>query len=111
MTNDTNKGTAAERLIDEKLTKAGITGERVTSDRIDDVIKEVHYHVFPGTTITVCCLITHTGFSIVGESACADPTNFREATGKEFAYQKARLKLMDFEGYMLKAKLHQMQKQ
>ena len=70
-------------------------------------IKDEAYHVFPGTTVTVCCLSLENGFTVVGESACASPANFDEELGRKIARQNAREKIWALEGYALRQKLHE----
>ena len=60
------------------------------------------YHVFPGTTLTVCCLTLANGFNVVGESACASPENFDEALGRKIARDNAKGKIWALEGYALR---------
>ena len=47
------------------------------------------YHVFPGTTLTVCCLKLRNGFTVTGESAAASPENFDVELGKKIARSNA----------------------
>ena len=60
------------------------------------------YHVFPGTTHTVCLLTLPNGFTVTGESSCVDPRTFDAATGRRMAYERARDKLWALEGYRLR---------
>jgi hypothetical protein len=59
--------------IEKQIVAKGLTAPRITSDGIDRKIKEAKYHVFEGTCLTVCCLVLHNGYTVVGESACASP--------------------------------------
>ena len=80
---------------------------RLTPDDIDTVIVEEDYHVFPGTTLTVCRLGLMNGFSVTGESAAASPANFNEAIGRMIARENARNKVWMLEGYLLKQHLYE----
>ena len=53
----------------------------LTQASIEAVVLREAYHVFPGTTLTVCCLTLRNGFHVTGESACADPALFNAAKG------------------------------
>lgn len=89
----------------DEIKAKGLTAPRVTPDHIESVIVAGSYHVFPGTTVTVCCLTLRNGFTVIGESACADPANFNEELGRKIAYDNARNKIWQLEGYLLRQKL------
>jgi hypothetical protein len=100
----------ANRLSDEALVEAaiqskGLTAPRVTIADIDAAIVGADYHVFDGTTLTVCCLQLRNGFTVTGESACVSPENFNPALGREIAYANARNKIWSLEGYRLRHEL------
>ena len=63
------------------------------------------YHVFPGTTMTVCALKLRNGFVVVGESAAASPENFDEAIGRRIARENARNRIWALEDYVLRERL------
>lgn len=114
----------AEDLAIEKEIKAkGLTAPRLTPDYIDSKIKEVEYilprdvckrdngvEVFDAPlslqTLTFCILTLENGFTVTGESACASPENFDAEIGKKIAYQNAREKIWQLEGYLLRQRLH-----
>lgn len=78
------------------------TAPRVTPDQVDATIVGEDYHVFPGTTLTVCCLTLKNGFTVTGESACASPENFDAAFGRKLARDEAKRKIWALEGYALR---------
>ena len=94
-----------EQEIESKLVESGKTAPRLSPKDIDAVIAKADYHVFPGTTVTVCCLTLQNGFNVVGESAAVSPENFDADIGKEVAFNKARDKVWALEGYLLKQRL------
>ena len=77
----------------------------LTSAHIDDQIVGEQYHVFPGTTMTVCCLTLRNGFNVIGYSACVHPDNFDAAVGRALARSNARDKVWELEGYLLRDQL------
>lgn len=79
--------------------------EMVTDSQLEDLIDMEQYYVFPGTTVTVCCLVLRNGFGVVGKSACASPEIFSEELGQKFARADAKNKMWDLEGYVLRNKL------
>lgn len=47
---------ADETSIEQQIQAKGLTAPRITPDHIDACILAEQYHVFPGTTVTICCL-------------------------------------------------------
>ena len=72
---------------------------------MDATIVSEQFHVFPGTTMTVCALTLRNGYIVIGESAAASPENFDEAIGRKIARENARNKIWALEGYLLREKL------
>jgi hypothetical protein len=91
--------------VEQEIQAKGLTAPRITPARIDEVIVGEDYHVFPGTMLTVCCLILANGFSVTGESACASPENFNAELGKKIARENAKQKIWALEGYALRERL------
>jgi hypothetical protein len=55
--------------------------------------------------LTICVVITHSGFTITGTSACVSPENYNEDLGRRIAREEAVDKLWGFEGYVLRKSL------
>lgn len=94
-----------EAAIEAEIQRKGLNAPRLTPQHIDDQIIAENYHVFPGTTLTVCALTLRNGFQVVGESAAASPENFDEKIGRKIAHDNARNKIWALEGYLLRSKL------
>lgn len=94
-----------ETAIEAELQRKGLNAPRPNPQHIDDQILAEQFHVFPGTTLTVCALTLRNGFQVVGESAAASPENFDEAIGRKIARDNARNKIWALEGYLLRSKL------
>lgn len=94
-----------EQAIESEIQAKGLNAPRLSPEKIDAVIVEEDYHVFPGTTLTVCCLKLRNGFTVTGESAAASPSNFNEEIGRKIARTNAREKIWALEGYLLREKL------
>ena len=90
--------------IEKELQEKGLNAPRL-SPIIQEQIVDEAYYVFPGTTVTVCCLTLRNGYNVIGESASVSLENFHEDIGKKVAYIKARDKIWALEGYLLKSKL------
>jgi hypothetical protein len=97
--------TREEAVIENEIKFKGLTGPRITPERIDQQIVREDYYVFPGTVLTVCMLELENGFQVVGHSAPVSKENFDEALGKKIAREKAREQIWSLEGYLLKTML------
>lgn len=94
-----------ETALEQDLQAKGLTAPRLTPDDIDGVIQREDYHVFPGTTLTVCALTLRNGFVVTGTSAAASPANYDEAIGRQIARANARARIWELEGYLLRERL------
>lgn len=89
---------------------------KVTPESIKAKIRNVRYmrpgmHVSPYEAnsldpITLCFITMENGFTVIGHSACADPSNFDADLGRKIAYENAFDQLWPLEGYLLKEDLH-----
>lgn len=98
--------TKDEAAIESEIQSKGLNAPRLTPQLIDNTIIAEQYHVFPGTTLTVCALTLRNGFQVTGESAAASPANFDEAIGRKIARDNARNKIWALEGYLLRQRLY-----
>jgi len=94
-----------EQKIENEIQSKGKVAPRVTPSLIDGKIVSEQYHVFKGTTLTVCALTLENGYIVTGESAAASPSNFDESIGRKIARDNARNKIWALEGYLLREKL------
>lgn len=99
------KQPTTDAAIEAEIVARGQTAPRVTTERIEEVIVNTDFYVFPGTTLTVCCLTLRNGFTVTGESAAASPANFDQEIGRQIAFKNAREKVWPLEGYLLKQRL------
>jgi hypothetical protein len=95
-----------EAAVEQEIVEKGLTAPRITPELIDATIVAEQYHVFPGTTLTVCALTLENGYQVVGESACASPKNFDAVLGRKIARDNARNKIWALEGYRLRSDLN-----
>ncbi len=96
-----------EAQIEKEIQAKGLNAPRLNPQMIDDAIVSEQYHVFVGTTMTVCALTLRNGYIVTGESAAASPENFDQAIGRKIARDNARNKIWALEGYLLREKLAQ----
>lgn len=94
-----------EKALDAELNRRNLNAPRLRPEDIDATIRAEQYHVFPGTTLTVCCLTLRNGYQVTGESAAASPENFDEEVGRAIARRNARDKIWSLEGYLLRERL------
>ena len=74
----------------------------VTLEDINNEICGETYHVFEGTTVTVCLLTLKNGYNVVGQSACVDPKNFNNELGEKIAKENAINKCWELLGFRLR---------
>ena len=96
-----------EEEIELEIQAKDLNAPRLTPKKIDETILGEQYHVFPETTVTVCCLTLRNGFCVIGKSAAASPENFNVDIGMKVARQNARREIWELEGYLLRHQLHQ----
>ena len=94
-----------EQALEAEIQAKGLNAPRLNPAMIDATITGEAYHVFPGTTLTVCALTLRNGFIVTGESAAASPANFNEMIGRQIARENARGKIWALEGYLLRERL------
>jgi hypothetical protein len=94
-----------EQQIEAEIQAKGLNAPRLNPGMIDAAIVSEQYHVFAGTTMTVCALTLRNGYIVTGESAAASPENFDQAIGRKIARDNARNKIWALEGYLLREKL------
>lgn len=97
----------SEQSLERQIQAKGLNAPRLTPDQIDAAIVREDFHIFPGTTVTVCLLKLRNGFSVTGESAAVSPANFDEEIGRKVARDNARNKIWQLEGYLLRQRLYE----
>ena len=95
-----------EQALEQQIQARRPPVPRLTPADIDLVIVGEDYHVFPGTTVTVCCLTLRNGAKAVGHNYGAiDQTRQDWVTGKREARAMALEKIWELEGYLLRERL------
>lgn len=90
--------------VTEELIESRIVGKYFFNlgDAVKATVKEVTSNDLARMqTVTKCVLVLENGFTIVGHSACVDPTIYDEALGQKYAYENAISKIWGLEGYVL----------
>ncbi len=96
------------------------TGKRVTLDALKDNILSAHcftaldaangagevfedeHQIKSLSLLTICVIVLKNGFTVMGQSACADPANFNKEVGERLAREDAQNKIWPLMGYALK---------
>lgn len=55
--------------------------------------------------LTICVVVLKNGFTVTGESACADPAKYNQEIGEKIARANALNKVWPLMGYVLKSQL------
>lgn len=76
---------------------------KITLESIESLITEEHYHVFAGTSVTVCCLVTKDRAYVTGESMCFNDAEFNGELGRKYSRAMAIDKLFEREAYHRKS--------
>lgn len=79
---------------------------KITRASIDAKITDVAYIHLPNSTVTICSITLQNGYSVRGESACVDPAEYVEITGRALAYNDAFDKIWALEAYLLAEQLN-----
>lgn len=125
---------STEQQFEQKIQNKGLNAPHLTPEHIDSKIAvemyftgsgiidaQTHGHHLglmrfqhhdgedlhkPMETLTFCVLVLENGFTVTGESACASPENFDAEIGRKIAFENARNKIWQLEGYLLKEQLY-----
>lgn len=87
-----------------------IGGQRVTYDGLKANIKKVQHIVVPDTMLTICIITLQNGFTVTGESACADPSMFNQEIGERISQDNAEKKIWPLMGYALRQEMYEVEK-
>jgi hypothetical protein len=112
-----------DQQIEQEIQAKRLTAPRVTPDDIEANIRdEVYFTASQGSDaeatndpvmashdalrlLTFCVLVLRNGFTVTGESYCADAERFDAELGRKIARQNAVQKIWPLMGYALKERL------
>ena len=94
------------KVTEEELVKAA-TGKRVTLGALEANIADEKF-IKATDVLTICVLTLKNGFTVTGESACADPSNYNQEIGERLAREQAKNKIWPLMGYSLRQELYEM---
>lgn len=93
--------------LEQECAAVAKTPMRVTLQQIEDRIAKATYIEADGNTLTICVLTLENGFTVTGESACADPANYNQDLGRKIAKDNATKKIWPLEGYLLRQRMYE----
>lgn len=95
------------KTTDEMSQAVQKTPNRVSLESLEAKITEKEF-IYPAgrPSMTIVIVYLENGFVVVGKSAPADPENFNEELGRQFAYEDAVRQIWPLEAYLLNEKLH-----
>ena len=88
---------------DESSKSVQKTPWRVSLEAMKRRVTDVEYirpHIIPH--VTICIVVLDNGYALQGMSAPADPENFNEEKGREFAFEDAMRKMWPLEAYVMR---------
>ena len=94
----------SEIQIEKEIQKKGLNVPRLKPEDIDAVMKSHTYTVLPSGKAMICEITLKNGFTVRGESAVVRPENFDREIGEKIAFNDARNKIWQLEGYLLQEK-------
>lgn len=75
--------------------------DHLTQEDINAKIKDAKFTVLEDGRTTICNLYLENGFTVRGESACVSKENFNKSIGEQIAFENAKEKVWELEGYLL----------
>ena len=94
----------SEVEIEKEIQDKGLNAPRLTPDDIDAAINGKTFTNLPSGKCVVCELTLQNGYTVRGESACVSVENFDQEIGNKIAFENARDKIWQLEGYLLQDK-------
>ena len=92
---------STEQQIENEIQEKNLNAPRLKPADIDAKIKSATYTNLPSGKCVVCEITLQNGYTVRGESACVSPANFNQEIGNKIAFENARDKIWQLEGYLL----------
>jgi len=99
-------GLTSVAMTDDESSKVQKTPNRVTLDSIlAKITDEQFWNPIILPTMTIVAMKLENGYVVVGKSTPADPANYDEALGKQFAREDAIRQIWQLEAYLLRERM------
>ena len=97
----------SEQEIEQQLRAKGKSAPRITPEHVDAAIVGRQVTLIENTMVIVVVLTLYNGFIVTGVNhGPVDPDNFDAEIGARLAFDAARDKVWELEGYLLADRLH-----
>lgn len=93
-----------DKEIEKKIRAKGLNAPRLTPEDVYSKIKGKTFTNLPSGKCVICEITLMNGYTVRGEAACVSPENFNQEIGNEVAFEDARDKIWQLEGYLLQNK-------
>ena len=94
-----------EKEIETQIQEKKLNAPRLTPEAIDSVIVDKTFTTLPSGKCMICEITLKNGFTVRGESAVVSKENFNQDIGERIAFDNARKKIWEIEGYLLQEKV------
>jgi hypothetical protein len=94
-----------EKEIENQIQEKKLNAPRLTPESIDSVIVEKTFTTLPSGKCMICEITLKNGFTVRGESSVVSKANFNQEIGERIAFDNARKKIWEIEGYLLQEKV------
>lgn len=84
-----------------------LDGNKVTEKDVEESVIKTEFVKLPDGRTTICLLTLYNGFTLRGESACVDISNYDRVLGEKYALLDAKRKIWAVLGAILAEKLYQ----
>jgi len=80
--------------------------KKVTLEQVNEILENSEFEVFHKIFNKQCIVVAKlpNGFTVLGESACVDPTNYDEEIAIDLAKKRIVNKIWELEGYLLQSR-------
>jgi hypothetical protein len=75
---------------------------KVTVSDLNAKVSHATYDLMPDGRTTVCQITLQNGYTVLGTSACVARSEYNQALGEKYAYEKAFEQIWALEGYLLR---------
>lgn len=96
-------GLSSLRMTDDQSKAVQKTAHRISLDDIEAKLEHIDYlNPERHPHMTLCLITLANGYIVLGKSTPADPENFNEQLGRQFAYEDAMRQIWPLEAYLLR---------
>jgi hypothetical protein len=94
-----------EQALETEIQEKNLNAPRLSPAMIDAVIVDRTFTTLPSGKCMICEITLKNGFTVRGESSVVSKANFNQEIGEKIAFENARNKIWEIEGYLLQEKV------